>query len=347
MPATPSATYFASLIAPVAAAYSPGRTESPVTTQAFTRIAVDMLGFAAEVLGQVPVSVQILSAGMRSVVLRVGVEQPVAASAGARTAVLKYFRRRDSAGNSGGFGYLREKHGLDAFGELTPGRYPRLLAASDERRCLLLEDLSPAQTCADLLRSGPAGSARALEACRELWTAVLASPAQRRVSDKFARALGSADPGAARPGSLTSPRLALAGLEKLVMSGALPARELAGARAQVEALIYAEPESCLLTSGDFSPLNVVPGADGTRGMDAEGTAWHHPALLLAEVLLGFPSTPGPPLTEYVSRGELEGTALALAQVLDPGVRTVAELTARPELQAALLAVRAICAEQGA
>ncbi|GAA4795439.1 hypothetical protein GCM10023352_13330 [Rothia endophytica] len=359
-----SSPRFAALIAAAADAYTPSSTESPVTSAAFARLAAAMLDFAEQTSGCRVGAVEILSAGMRSVVLRLVFESSDTSPGGTASAtssrIVKFFRRRDAASNSGGFGYLREKHGLAALGELVPGVYPQLRASDDGRRTLMMEDLasgasSKLKSCAELMAQGSQQAALALRAYLDLWTAVLRSPAQQKVIEGFRQQLALADPKASSPGSLTSPALVLKGLERMVVSGDLPADHLARVRGNLETLLAVSPHQSVLTSGDFSPLNVVlsvaqPPALSTgnlavRALDAEGSAWHHPALLIAEVLLGFPSTPGPSLTTYLNERQLQEAALMLAQHIYPGIPTVEELTGLPEVEAALLIIQGIRAEQ--
>lgn len=358
-----SSPRFASLIAAAASVYRPTRTESPVTSAAFARLASGMLEFAEHTSGRRVSAVEILSAGMRSVVLRLvfeGSAAPADTASAPNSCIVKFFRRRDTASNSGGFGYLREKHGLAALGELVPGLYPQLLAADDSRRTLIMEDLaagfaSEIKSCAELMRQGAQQATLALSTYTEVWTAVLRSPAQQRVIAEFRQQLALADPKASSPGSLTSPALALKGLKRMVAGGDLPTDQLARARGTIETLLAVSPHGSVLTSGDFSPLNVIcPGALSpsystgnlpARALDAEGTAWHHPALLVAEVLLGFPSTPNPSLTAYLSERQLQEAALKLAQHIYPGVLTIGELTGLPEMEAAMLLIQGIRAEQ--
>lgn len=359
-----SSPRFAVLIAAAADAYTPSSTESPVTSAAFARLAAAMLDFAEQTSGCRVGAVKILSAGMRSVVLRLVFEgsdtSPGGTASATSSRIVKFFRRRDAASNSGGFGYLREKHGLAALDELVPGVYPQLLAADDGRRTLMMEDLASGATselksCAELMVQGSQQAALALRAYLDLWTAVLGSPAQQKTIEGFRQQLSLADPKASSPGSLTSPALVLKGLERMVVSGDLPPDHLARVRGNLETLLAVSPHQSVLTSGDFSPLNVVlsvaqPPALSTgnlavRALDAEGSAWHHPALLIAEVLLGFPSTPGPSLTTYLNERQLQEAALMLAQHIYPGIPTAEELTSVPEVEAALLIIQGIRAEQ--
>lgn len=363
-----SSPRFAALIAAAADAYTPSSTESPVTSAAFARLAAAMLDFAEQTSGCRVGAVEILSAGMRSVVLRLIFESSDTSPGGTASAtssrIVKFFRRRDAASNSGGFGYLREKHGLAALGELVPGVYPQLRASDDGRRTLMMEDLasgasSELKSCAELMAQGSQQAALALRAYLDLWTAVLRSPAQQKVIEGFRQQLALADPIASSPGSLASPALVLKGLERMVVSGDLPADQLARVKGNLETLLAVSPHQAVLTSGDFSPLNVVlsvaqplaqtpalsTGNLAVRALDAEGSAWHHPALLIAEVLLGFPSTPGPSLTIYLNERQLQEAALMLAQHIYPGIPTVEELTSLPEVEAALLTIQGIRAEQ--
>lgn len=303
MPVCPSPSFFASRAAQAASAYSPSAVEQPVDSPAFLRLLAGLLERSVELTGVQVASAQILSSGMRSVVVRVRDHRGA-------SCVLKYFRRKDSACNSGGFGYLREKHGLAALEQVAPGLYPRLLAADDAARLLILEDVtggaSSAISLGELLLSSGADAAprQALDAWVNTWASILGSPAQAAAQASFAAELASADARASAPGSLPSPQLAVKGLHLLAEREGVPVGsvEFTQMEQSVEGIIYPAPSERVLSSGDFSPANLLwqaaPG-EGVRGIDAEGTCWHHWALPVAELLLGFPSWPEGPLPQAV------------------------------------------------
>lgn len=303
MPVRPSPSFFASRAAQAASAYSPSAVEQPVDSPAFLRLLAGLLERSVELTGVQVADVEVLSSGMRSVVVRVRGHRGA-------SCVLKYFRRKDSARNSGGFGYLREKHGLAALEQVAPGLYPRLLAADDAARLLILEDVtggfSSAISLGELLLSSGADAAprQALDAWVDTWASILGSPAQAAARASFAAELASADARASAPGSLPSPQLAFKGLRLLAEREGVPVGSVEFTRMEqaVEGIIYPAPGERVLSSGDFSPANLLwqaaPGS-GIRGIDAEGTCWHHWALPVAELMLGFPSWPEGPLPQAV------------------------------------------------
>lgn len=318
-------------------AYRPGPKESPVDTPKFSALLEAMVVFGAGFLDGELAHVKIYSAGMRSVVIRVAdfdnsyeTGDPRATGS---AVVVKHFRRKDSASNSGGFGYLREKHGLTALNSLVPGSYSALLGFDDDARLLAVEQVAgfplvlgmipygagtfgicSADSSADGSGSvlSPAGSKiqdaavqQALAAWVVFGVGIFNSPHQKTVQKEFVSALASADSLAVSPGSLASPQLALRGLEKLCLAEgiALESAEFRERTAQVESIIYPDPEDTVLSSGDFSPANVLTDSlsnpETVKGIDAEGSALHHWALAVAEFALGFPSCPWAPLDSYM------------------------------------------------
>lgn len=360
MPFFPSVTWSSSLLEQAISSYSPTSSDQPVSSAAFRSLASQLLEAGLRLLSAAAPGVQltgleIFSAGMRSVVLRLEL-----AGFSAPSVVLKYFRRRDSARNSGGFGYLREKQGLGALEQLAPGLYPRLLAADDSARLLLLEDVSggrAGQSLADLLLSAqvnPVDGLQAAQRALELWTAtwagLLRSPAQAAAQASFTAELARADGRASAPGSLPSPQLALKGLPLLAKRQGLRvgSAEFARMEQAVANIIYPAAAERLLSSGDFSPANLVqqaaPGV-GVRGIDAEGSCWHHWALPVAELLLGFPSWPEGPVSADLLGSDLwQGAAQRFYEQLAPA--PLSDLGADRSVVAAQLTIRAILAEQG-
>lgn len=354
MPSFPSGTWSSSLLEHAIAVYSPHPTEQPVTSAAFGRLVRHLLedglrllpasGSGGEITG-----VEILSAGMRSVVLRLGLRDFAEPSV-----VLKYFRRKDSATNSGGFGYLREKHGLSALEQVAPGLYPRLLASDNTARLLILEDVTssnPTVSLGDLLLSTGADAAphRGLTAWVDTWASILRSPAQAAAQVSFSAELASADTRASAPGSLPSPQLAFRGLHLLAkrQGVAVESAEFARMEQAVASIIYPVPSERVLSSGDFSPANLLPQAapaSGVRGIDAEGTCWHHWALPVAELLLGFPSWPEGPLPlALVASPTWQTKTQDFYQRIAPCPQ--ATLDRDKQVAAATLTIQAILAEQ--
>lgn len=348
MPLDSPSPYFRSLASRAASSYRSSPTEQPADSPAFQALLAGILERASSLLtaqerGSL-VAGQVLSAGMRSVVVRVQVEDGT-------SWVVKYFRRRDSASNSGGFGYLREKHGLPALSLLAPGLYPAFLASDDDARLLVLEDVSagsPADSLGDLLLSSPADSLKgqALDTWVDTWAGLLSSPAQATAQEALRTALGEADPRAVSPGSLPSPQLAFKGLPLLAEGRGLPlgSADLRQMEQAVKSIIYPEADQLVLSSGDFSPANILLTAGGLRGIDAEGACIHHWALPLAELLLGFPSWPQGPLPAALLSGEAWQTACQefyrrVAPAPEPSYRQDARV------KAAVLTLEAILAEQ--
>lgn len=201
-------------------------------------------------------SVELLQATHRAVVMRFLTE--------GSSVVVKHFRRRDSANNASGFGYLRARHGCEALPSCV-----RLLAHDDVDRLIVVEDLGDRifepRSAQDMLR----------------WIGTwpdLVVPASSAPSLRFRQALAAADPIAAasrRPGAL--PSLGL--LER----GGLPL-------SSVEDFI--DPHRSVLWCGDMNPSNFAEsGDDGYLQIDTEGTGYCDPALLVAEVAFGLPLAP--------------------------------------------------------
>ncbi|MBF0807516.1 hypothetical protein E4U03_02645 [Rothia nasimurium] len=350
MPVRHSPSFFASRAAQAASAYSPSAAvEQPVDSPAFLRLLAGLLERSVELTDVQVADAQILSSGMRSVVVRVRDYRGA-------SCVLKYFRRKDSARNSGGFGYLREKHGLAALKQVAPGLYPRLLAADDADRLLILEDVtggfSSTISLGELLLSSGADATprQALDAWVDTWASILGSPAQAAAQASFVAELASADAQASAPGSLPSPRLAFKGLRLLADREGVPvgSTEFTQMEQAVEGIIYPAPSERVLSSGDFSPANLLQQAapaSRVRGIDAEGTCWHHWALPVAELLLGFPSWPEGPISADLVESTLWQGAVQrfYKQVAPSPSESVHDDT---QIAAAMVAVQAIMAEQG-
>lgn len=372
MSALPSASFFWSLAQRASAGYCPQATEQDVSSPRFLRLLASLLNRASETLGACPTDAQILSAGMRSVVIRVQFSPGTVDLPGpgeVPSVILKYFRRKDSASNSGGFGYLREKHGLDALHILMPGSFSRVLGANDDTRLLILEHVdgvSVDKLLAGLgadsgsgvehgqpLAAGQEASARLTQVLglwSDFWAGLLLSPAQDEAQRSYRTALLSADTDARYPGGLTSPQLAFKGLTKLATFHGIETdssryREL---EQQVESIVFPSSQDSVLSSADFSPQNLLVSHKGdtelTRGIDAEGTAIHHWALPVAEVLLGFPSHPGSIHSFQVNTPAWRDACNNFYQRVQRGI-SYATPTEDPRVQAALVAIRAILYEQ--
>lgn len=345
----------AGLAQQAASSYRAKPTDQPVTSPAFLRLLTHLLDQASFLVGRQVAAAEVLSAGMRSVVVRVTWAGPALPAPRGRTAILKYFRRKDSATNSGGFGYLREKHGLPALAELVPGLYPQLLTADDEHRLLILEDVSGSPSpvsLGDLMLSTGADVTphQALTAWADTWASILSSPAQATAQASFSAELARADSRASAPGSLPSPQLAFKGLHLLAerQGVAVGSAEFTHMEQAVASIIYPAPSERVLSSGDFSPANLLQQAvptSGIRGIDAEGTCWHHWALPVAELLLGFPSWPeGPVSADLVENTLWQGTVQRFYKQVAP--IPLSDFGADRSVVTAQLTIRAILTEQG-
>lgn len=383
MSALPSASFFWSLAQRASAGYCPQTTEQDVSSPRFLRLLASLMNRASEALGACPTDAQILSTGMRSVVVRAQFSPGTVnlpGLGGVPSVILKYFRRKDSASNSGGFGYLREKHGLTALGALVPGLYTRLLAADDATRLLILEDINGGSfssvSLGELLLSArPDTTTRqALDTWVYTWANVLGSPAQAAAQESFAEALAEADPQASAPGSIPSPQLAFKGLARMAKAKGvdLDSGEFALWQQQVQSIIYPDPGDTVLSSGDFSPANLlVPGTDylansgdsnsgdsyrpplspvfpsihSVRAIDAEGSCKHHWALPVAELLLGFPSWPEGPVSTALNRHEnWQVTTQKFYRIVAPQPHHI-DVYHDPAVRSAVLTIQAVLAEQ--
>ncbi|MDO4916840.1 MAG: hypothetical protein Q3974_04405 [Rothia sp. (in: high G+C Gram-positive bacteria)] len=282
---------YSSLLHRAIAQYEPSPADSPVDSPKFLRSLGTMFescyrSFSAENRAFEPASLNILSAGMRSVVLRVSF---LPSFGEPHSLILKHFRRKDSATNSGGFGYLREKHGLRTLSQLPHQPYAELVFADDAARVLGIEDV-PGTPCARNLLDASASFTNAEAALvhwKNFWTQVVNAQACEpfaRLRSDFSLALVKADPDARQPGMLASSSMAVKGLEKL------RTEESVDHEITFETVLSpANPHQLVLSSADFSPFNVLHTHDAARGIDAEGTSIHHLLLPVAEMLLGFPS----------------------------------------------------------
>lgn len=315
--------------------------------------------------------VEILSAGMRSVVVKAAFTET--------TVIIKHFRRKDSSTNSGGFGYLREKLGLTYLGQQNPGLFPALLASDDESRIIITEFFTGVSVADYLsgLESSPLPSSDvespqgptctelaqlALERWVDFWVEIVASSGKFScpVQSAFRQDILQADSHARYPGLMPSPALGIGAILRLLASCRFPGLEhlahddkaLGGLQERIATTLlpfkdgaFSSLTRMALSPGDFSPHNVLLGEDWTvRGIDAEGSAIHHRLLPLAEMILGFPSSPFfPAYTEGLSAENWKSSAESFYVRLTG--RSEASMSSDPELLAAILYQAAVIFEQ--
>ena len=334
------------LIEEAIAAYSPVPPQASADSASMRQTLMQLLSWAhslEQVAARTVERVQILGTGMRSVVVRVNFEDsgPAgAAEALPSSLILKRYRRKDSTVNAGGFGYLRERYGLESLNRQVPGLFPQLYGADPELRVLVLEDVSAGTVEGEqysvahaLLEGTEQQALDALNYYIEAYHSLAASGIMGEAVEDYRLNLARADRKAQFPGAIASPGLAERGLKKLYgvadearapEHGADSSPASAPAEhedtpvlpAAVEELSFRfrrvlqpfftkrppVPEQFklnrgrvyMLSSGDFSPQNVLIGsADGAqvRMVDAEGTCLHHRGFPFVEAMLGFPSSP--------------------------------------------------------
>lgn len=334
------------LIEEAIAAYSPVPPQASADSASMRQTLMQLLSWAhslEQVAARAVERVQILGTGMRSVVVRVNFEDSgpaEAADALPSSLILKRYRRKDSTVNAGGFGYLRERYGLEALNRQVPGLFPQLYGADPELRVLALEDVSAGTVEGEqysvahaLLEGTEQQALDALNYYIEAYRSLAASGIMGEAVEDYRLSLARADRKAQFPGAIASPGLAERGLKKLYgvadeartpEHGADSSPDSSPAAhedapvlpAAVEELSFRfrrvlqpfftkrppVPEQFklnrgrvyMLSSGDFSPQNVLIGsADGSqvRMVDAEGTCLHHRGFPFVEAMLGFPSSP--------------------------------------------------------
>lgn len=339
----PNGEYLSALIEEAIAAYSPVPPQASADSASMRQNLMQLLSWAhslEQVAARTVERVQILGTGMRSVVVRVAYE-PAAEPAGPlpTSIIVKRYRRKDSTVNAGGFGYLRERYGLEALNLQVPGLFPQLYGADPELRVLALEDVSAGTVESEqysvahaLLEGTEQQALDALNYYIEAYRCLAASGIMGEAVEDYRLNLAHADRKAQFPGAIASPGLAERGLKKLYSvadearspehDADSPASSSAAHEdapvlpAAVEELSFRfrrvlqpfftkrppVPEQFklnrgkvyMLSSGDFSPQNVLIGsADGAqvRMVDAEGTCLHHRGFPFVEAMLGFPSSP--------------------------------------------------------
>lgn len=339
----PDMELLSTLIEEAIAVYSPVPPQASADSASMRQNLMQLLSWAhslEQVAARAVERVQILGTGMRSVVVRVAYEPAAESSESLPTSIIvKRYRRKDSTVNAGGFGYLRERYGLEALNLQVPGLFPQLYGADPELRVLALEDVSAGTVEGEqysvahaLLEGTEQQALDALNYYIEAYRALAASGIMGEAVEDYRLNLARADRKAQFPGAIASPGLAERGLKKLYgvadearspeHDADTPASSSAAHEdapvlpAAVEELSFRfrrvlqpfftkrppVPEQFklnrgkvyMLSSGDFSPQNVLIGsADGAqvRMVDAEGTCLHHRGFPFVEAMLGFPSSP--------------------------------------------------------
>ena len=339
----PDGEHLSTLIEEAIAAYSPVPPQASADSASMRQNLMQLLCWAHsldQVAARAVERVQILGTGMRSVVVRVAYEPAAESSESLPTSIIvKRYRRKDSTVNAGGFGYLRERYGLEALNLQVPGLFPQLYGADPELRVLALEDVSAGTvegeqySVAHALLEGIGQQALdALNYYIEAYRALAASGIMGEAVEDYRLNLARADRKAQFPGAIASPGLAERGLKKLYGvadearspehdadspdSSSAAHEDAPVLPAAVEELSFRfrrvlqpfftkrppVPEQFklnrgkvyMLSSGDFSPQNVLIGsANGAqvRMVDAEGTCLHHRGFPFVEAMLGFPSSP--------------------------------------------------------
>ena len=339
----PDVEHLSTLIEEAIAAYSPVPPQASADSASMRQNLMQLLSWAhslEQVAARAVERVQILGTGMRSVVVRVAYEPAAESSKSLPTSIIvKRYRRKDSTVNAGGFGYLRERYGLEALNLQVPGLFPQLYGADPELRVLALEDVSAGTVEGEqysvahaLLEGTEQQALDALNYYIEAYRALAASGIMGEAVEDYRLNLARADRKAQFPGAIASPGLAERGLKKLYgvadearspehdadnpASSSAAHEDAPVLPAAVEELSFRfrrvlqpfftkrppVPEQFklnrgkvyMLSSGDFSPQNVLIGsADGAqvRMVDAEGTCLHHRGFPFVEAMLGFPSSP--------------------------------------------------------
>ena len=339
----PDVEHLSTLIEEAIAAYSPVPPQASADSASMRQNLMQLLSWAhslEQVAARAVERVQILGTGMRSVVVRVAYEPVAESSKSLPTSIIvKRYRRKDSTVNAGGFGYLRERYGLEALNLQVPGLFPQLYGADPELRVLALEDVSAGTVEGEqysvahaLLEGTEQQALDALNYYIEAYRALAASGIMGEAVEDYRLNLARADRKAQFPGAIASPGLAERGLKKLYgvadearspehdadnpASSSAAHEDAPVLPAAVEELSFRfrrvlqpfftkrppVPEQFklnrgkvyMLSSGDFSPQNVLIGsADGAqvRMVDAEGTCLHHRGFPFVEAMLGFPSSP--------------------------------------------------------
>lgn len=222
----PDGEFLSALIEEAIAAYSPVPPQASADSASMRQNLMQMLSWAhslEQVAARTVERVQILGTGMRSVVVRVAYE-PAAESTESLPAsiIVKRYRRKDSTVNAGGFGYLRERYGLEALNLQVPDLFPQLYGADPELRVLALEDVSAGTAEGEqysvahaLLEGTEQQALDALNYYTEAYRSLAASGIMGEAVEDYRLNLARADRKAQFPGAIASPGLAERGLKKL------------------------------------------------------------------------------------------------------------------------------------
>lgn len=222
----PDGELLSTLIEEAIATYSPVPPQASADSASMRQNLMQLLSWAHsldQVAARAVERVQILGTGMRSVVVRVAYE-PTAEPAGPlpTSIIVKRYRRKDSTVNAGGFGYLRERYGLEALNLQVPGLFPQLYGADPELRVLALEDVSAGTVEGEqysvahaLLEGTEQQALDALNYYIEAYRCLATSGIMGEAVEDYRLNLARADRKAQFPGAIASPGLAERGLKKL------------------------------------------------------------------------------------------------------------------------------------
>lgn len=267
-------------------------TDSPVKTPKFFGILdllVEVAAAACDIGQDALVQLDILSAGMRSVVVRCVFDLELDSSGTRFSVIAKHYRRKDSAYNSGGFGYAREVCALPTFARFSPGLFTTLVGSDAVKRVIVTEDLGNIRSVHSQLVSGELE--QGLKSYLTFFEAVYAQDHKWHLD--FKNRVHELDAKATSPGALTSPRLAIKGWRRLATITGTALSEPLETALEINT-VPGFLTHTVLTHGDFSPHNLAATSLGTRGFDAEGAAIHHTLLPVADMMLGFPLSPAHP-----------------------------------------------------
>ena len=222
----PDGELLSTLIEEAIAAYSPVPPQASADSASMRQNLMQLLSWAhslEQVAARTVERVQILGTGMRSVVVRVAYEPAAESSESLPTSIIvKRYRRKDSTVNAGGFGYLRERYGLEALNLQVPGLFPQLYGADPELRVLALEDVSAGTVEGEqysvahaLLEGTEQQALDALNYYIEAYRCLATSGIMGEAVEDYRLNLARADRKAQFPGAIASPGLAERGLKKL------------------------------------------------------------------------------------------------------------------------------------
>ncbi|QRZ61080.1 hypothetical protein [Rothia sp. ZJ932] len=290
---TPRSPHCQGLYDAACSRYQPQPADSPVDTPKFASLLDALVSVAAGVCNieqDALEHLEILSAGMRSVVVRCvfafGADSSPQGSRHTFSVIAKHYRRKDSATNSGGFGYIREVCSLPTFNYWAPKLFSSLLGSDPLKRVTVTEDLGNFRSVHALLTKGEIEAG--LDAYLKFFEDIYAQDDTWHI--EFQAAVKELDPQATSPGSLTSPRLGIKGWRRLAAIAGVPLAESVECTLEINT-VPAFSMHTVLSHGDFSPHNIAVADAEVRAFDAEGAAIHHAFLPVADMLLGFPLSP--------------------------------------------------------